>query len=160
SGDPQVAEAARLMRLPGSHNTRVEGERLPVTIADNSGRTYELDELVDHWLEAQPILPKRIRPEKANGHAGVKGHDKDGVKKPLDDDAAIDKALDEMGYKVAGDEVHWTQLRVTCRLTSEGCPVEETVERVLTATRGAEPRDEKWDWAKEENKIWWMCFDW
>jgi hypothetical protein len=33
-GDPHVAETARLMRLPGSHNTRKPGEKLLVTLQD------------------------------------------------------------------------------------------------------------------------------
>jgi hypothetical protein len=55
-GDPQVAETARLMRLPGSHNTRVRGEELPVLFDGvEMARVYDLDELVDFWLGAQPI---------------------------------------------------------------------------------------------------------
>ena len=39
-GDPQVAEVARLMRLPGSHNRKF-GDEIPVAILPGSGRTYE-----------------------------------------------------------------------------------------------------------------------
>jgi hypothetical protein len=37
--DPAVAEIARLMRLPGSHNTK-NGERLPVTVIFDTGARY------------------------------------------------------------------------------------------------------------------------
>src|SRR5262249_39678455 len=57
-GDPQVAETARLMRLPGSHNTRKAGENLPVTLQDvDLNRRYDLTELTDFLLEAHPIMP-------------------------------------------------------------------------------------------------------
>src|SRR5262249_26191828 len=45
-GDPQAAETARLLRLPGSHNTRNAGESLLVTLEDvNLSRRYDLSEL-------------------------------------------------------------------------------------------------------------------
>ena len=57
-GDPHVAETARLLRLPGSHNSRNPGESLPVTLQDvDLSRRYDLSELRDFLLEAYPIMP-------------------------------------------------------------------------------------------------------
>jgi len=68
-GDPNVAEASRLMRLPGSHNTREEGEALLARIIHVDDLSCELDDLLDFFLEARPILPRPVKQGKANGHA-------------------------------------------------------------------------------------------
>src|SRR6516165_541335 len=52
--DPAVAEIARLMRLPGSHNTK-NGERLPVTVVSDTGARFELDDLCQ-WINDTRIL--------------------------------------------------------------------------------------------------------
>jgi hypothetical protein len=62
-GDTQAAEAARLLRLPGSHN-RKNGDAIPVAILVDSDRRYEISDLVDFWLDAQPIMPE---PAKTDG---------------------------------------------------------------------------------------------
>ena len=55
AGDPAVCEVARLMRLPGSHNTK-DGEWLPVEIVNIGGNTYTIEEL-EAWLDsAEPLL--------------------------------------------------------------------------------------------------------
>jgi hypothetical protein len=73
-GDSQAAEASRLLRLPNSHNSK-DQTSLPVGIVSyDAHRTYELSDLVDFLLEAQPILPTPIKDPKTNGHdtsAGV-----------------------------------------------------------------------------------------
>jgi hypothetical protein len=158
-GDSQVAEAARLMRLPGSHNTRKEGERLLVTIAEHNGRTYELDELTDFWLEAQPILPKPALKPKTNGKAreGDEGGEYSGS---ID----VESRLEQMTFEGPGNsKIHITQRDVTRKLTEEGCPVEETVERVMAVTRKAalgDPDHAKWDWREEEHDVRKLCLDW
>jgi putative DNA primase/helicase len=55
-----VFEVARLMRLPGTTNRKVEGEHLPVEIVDvNWSRRYGTDDL-DTWLEdpPPPVAPR------------------------------------------------------------------------------------------------------
>ena len=57
------------MRLPGSHNTREEGETLLAKIIHVDDLSCELDDLLDFFLEARPILPRPVKQGKANGHA-------------------------------------------------------------------------------------------
>ena len=58
-GDPAVAEVSRLMRLPGTHNSK-NGAWKPVTIeAADYKRRYELDELEEMVTASLP----RIRPK-------------------------------------------------------------------------------------------------
>jgi hypothetical protein len=157
SGDPAVAEPARLMRLPGSHNTRVEGENILVEVVAHTGLTYEMSELVDCWTEARPILPA---PAKGN-HGGTTGNC--GWEERLVGPVDVEARLGAMCFKAPNDEntIHTTQVHVTASLTGAAQPVEETVERVLAATKEAvagDPRCAGWDWAQEKRAITEMCF--
>src|SRR5262249_40991429 len=57
-GDPAVCEVARLMRLPGSHNTK-DGGRIPVQVVVDSPYRYELDDLAEWIAETRPIIPRK-----------------------------------------------------------------------------------------------------
>jgi hypothetical protein len=155
-GDPNVAETSRLLRLPSSHNSRVPGENLLVRIevADKK-RVYDLNELVDFWLEAHPVLPP---PEQPAGSAQSRDAER-GSAGPVD----VEDRLAAMRFKGPGDSgVHLTQLSVTGSLTRAGWRVEDTTEYVLRATRAAvanDPRCADWDWDKERIAIAHMCFD-
>ena len=65
-GDPQAAEAARLLRMPGSTNSK-RGTPIPVEATAISDRTYELSDLIEFWSEAQPLLPSPKKEKKING---------------------------------------------------------------------------------------------
>ena len=52
AGDLAVCEVARLMRLPGSHNTK-DGEWLPVEIVNSGGNTYTIEDLEDLARQCQ-----------------------------------------------------------------------------------------------------------
>src|SRR5262249_59207768 len=58
-GDPQCAECARLMRVPGTTNYKRE---IPVAVrvlGDRPTARYELTELEEGLPEARPLLPRR-----------------------------------------------------------------------------------------------------
>ena len=57
-GDLAVCEVARLMRLPGTHNTK-NGEWLPVTVERLGGPRYELDDLEEWLAESAPVLRRK-----------------------------------------------------------------------------------------------------
>src|SRR5262249_56020903 len=64
-GDPAVCEVARLMRLPGSYNTK-NGGRLPVKVVVDRPLRYELSDLED-WLGMQrPLIPRKGAAPPAN----------------------------------------------------------------------------------------------
>lgn len=66
-GDLQAAEVARLLRLPGSHNTK-GGEWTEVITETATDRRYVLDDLRDWLEEAGPALHRK---PKTNGAAAV-----------------------------------------------------------------------------------------
>ena len=58
-----VHDAPRLMRLPGSHNSK-RGDWLPVEVLSYSGGRYALDEL-EQWTErATEIIPRKVAKSK------------------------------------------------------------------------------------------------
>jgi hypothetical protein len=148
-GDTQAAEAARVLRLPGSHNSKEADNVVPVEIVANNGRHYEMDDLVDFWREARPILPK---PVKTNGgsYSSTSGPADSG---PID----VEARLRDMRYKGEGDAaIHWTQLQCTGALARRLVPLADIIAQVLDATQKAvadDPRCQTWDWTKEERTI-------
>jgi hypothetical protein len=161
-GDPHVVDTARLLRTPGSHNTREPGESLPVRFeAVEMSRRYDLGDLVDFWLEAHPILPSPI---KTNGHAqGAFDYQPGGSEGPTAEGPVhIEVRLAAMRFKGRGDTaINPTQLAATASLTGAGRPIVETVAKVLAATQAAVKDDDRcvsWDWAAEEAEILRMCY--
>ena len=58
SSDPAVCEVARLMRLPGSHNTK-DGGRIPVQVVVDNPYRYELGDLAEWIAETRPVIPRK-----------------------------------------------------------------------------------------------------
>ena len=162
SGDPGVCEVARLMRVPGSHNTK-NGDNLPVEVLVCNEHEYDLGELVDWWLEARPVMPA---PVTATNGSGGNGHDPDPFtafasehKAPVD----VEARLAAMRYGGQGDtSIHATQLQCTGALLRQGIPLEDVVAQVLAATKRTAAGDARcagWDWREEEITIERMCVD-
>jgi hypothetical protein len=165
-GDAQVCEIARVMRLPGTHNTK-NGERKPVEIihapVDAEGRLirYEISDL-EEWLAMQsPVILRKVRPRAVTVGQAI---DNDphlayakefGFKPPID----VAKRLDEMMFMAMGDaSVHKTQLSVTASLMKRGEAIDDVVELVLAATKAAAgDYGKRWNWQYEKRSIRDMC---
>jgi hypothetical protein len=160
-GDLACAEASRLMRLPGTHNSKGGCWTETKVIADRPLR-YEIDELTE-WLEvASPIIHRKPQ---GNGHADnettnpyLAVAERFGNKPPID----VEQRLAAMTYQGPGDSgIHATHVSVTAALLNRGRGIDETVEIVLTATRAAAgPFGERWNWRREERAIRGMCESW
>jgi hypothetical protein len=116
--DGGTCDASRLLRLPGSHNTK-NGDKLPVEIINyDNNRTYELSDLVDFLLDAQPIMPVPLKP-KANGHDHDASYNSDG---PID----VDGRLAAMTFGATdGTGINETYKSVSPLLLSQGQPWDE-----------------------------------
>jgi RecA-family ATPase len=154
-GDTNAAEAARLLRLPGSHNSK-EGDSVPVSILIANNCSYEMSDLVDFWLEAQPIMPAPVR---TNGHGGGAKGGSAGDDGPFDFESRWANA----GYKAPGRNcIHFTQLQHTGARLNQGVPLLDVMSETLELTRKAvadDPRCADWNWAKEEREVERMCTD-
>jgi P4 family phage/plasmid primase-like protien len=161
AGDPTVAHAAALLRVPASHNTK-SGEWIEVTTVAAREGSYALEQL-EQWLAtAGPVLRRLPIDKQGNGHdpdnpwvalAQAQGF------KPLID---VERRLAEMQHHGPGESaIHPTQVSVTAALLSRGTPVEEVLATVLAATQAAAGAEgARWDWAREENGLRAMCASW
>jgi hypothetical protein len=154
-GDPAVAEIARLMRLPGSHNTK-NGDRLLVKIVSDTGARYELDDLCQ-WIKDTRILIPRKGVTRATDNPFLSASIPAGG--PAVD---VEARLAAMTYQGAADaSIHATQVSVTAAMLNRGVPTDEVVHTVLEATRVAVgATGSKWNWLTEERAIRGMCDTW
>jgi hypothetical protein len=154
-GDRSVCEISRVMRLPGSRNTK-DGGSITVQIIAARPNRYDLGDLQD-WLEdvGPFIRRKACSPEAANAFLAA---DVPTAGAPID----IEARLAAMRYQGNGvSSVHATQLAVTAALLNRGAPADEVVRTVLGATRkAAGAAGERWDRQREEREILGMCDSW
>lgn len=158
AGDMACAEVARILRLPGTHNTKAatrainEGAAALCRVESDNGSVHDLETLIE-WLsdqrsvlhgkaaEAKPV--QETNPFVAYARSA-------GYEPALD----IDAALSAMSHGAAGENsIHQTQLRVSMSMIARGHDDDEIVTRILAATEAAAPRDEKWNWRREEDAI-------
>ena len=157
-GDLAVCEVSRLMRLPGSHNTK-QGAFKPVEIIECSERRYELDDIEEWLAEQSPVILRKERPQQEpSDNPFLVAASKLGFKPPLD----VEKRLAAMSYMAGGDaSIHTTQLAVSASLLNAGHPIEDVVATLLEATRAAAgPYGTRWNWKREERALVKMCETW
>ncbi len=157
AGDMQCAEVARILRLPGTMNSKdatralYGGEPAVCAVLTDTGAVHDMDELCE-WLEGQrTVLEGKVaapRPVKEDdpfvSYARAAGYE------PAID---IDAELAAMNYGEGHNGIHPTQLRVSMSMIARGYDEEAIVERLLAATEKAAPGDQRWNWASEERAI-------
>lgn len=173
AGDLAVCEVSRVMRLPGSRNTKHGAWKEVVVTSFNPDRRYEFDD-IEEWLSEQsPVMLRRSRERaKQAGEymvaqeppaAGQTGFFAEYAKrvgfKPR---VNVEQRLRAMMYMAGGENaIHTTQLSVTASLLNAGVPMDDVVERVLIATRAAAGEyGARWNWRREERKVRGMCETW
>lgn len=158
-GDVSVCEIARLMRLPGTHNTK-QGAFAPVSItAIEPSRRYELDD-IEEWLsETSPIILRKVRPQQTPAdNPFLQAAALLGFKPSID----VEKRLAAMSYMAGGDAaIHATQLAVSASLLNQGVSTDEVVSTLLETTKAAAgDYGTRWNWRREEAAIRRMCATW
>jgi P4 family phage/plasmid primase-like protien len=158
-GDPQVCEVSRLMRLPGSHNSKKSGWTEVRVITSRPALRYDIDELEEWFAEMSPVLRRRDDVDHdPDINAFIAMGERLGYKPPVD----VEERLRTMRYRGAGDDaIHPTQRTVTASMLSCGRPLDEVVDLVLEATRVvAGAHADRWNWTRERKKIDRMCRSW
>jgi putative DNA primase/helicase len=152
-GDPQCAECARLMRVPGTVNYKREIPVAARVLGDRPAARYELAELEEWLTEARPLLTRR--PKQGNGAGEPFAAYAGNGAAPID----VEARLAALRHQGAGDaSIHKTQVQVTAALLERGEAIDDVVAKVLAATKLI--GDPAWDWAKEERDICGMCESW
>jgi hypothetical protein len=169
AGDPAVCECSRLMRLPGSHNSK-NGEWVEVKTISKRPGSYSISRL-EVWLRsADPVLRRKPKEgaRSSGAHSSGARFDSDnpwaafgreeGIKAPVD----VEERLAEMQFEGPDDSgIHKTQLSVTAALLTRGFSVDDVVFQVLKATvESAGPAGRHWDWYAEEEDLRAMCASW
>jgi hypothetical protein len=153
-GDPAVCEVARLMRLPGSHNTK-NGDCIPVQVAVNNPYRYELDDLAEWISETRPLIPRKSKALNSNPFLNIEV--------PSGGQAVdVDARLAAMRFQGEGTtSIHSTQVSVTAAMLNRGIATDEVVTKVLAATRAAAGDvGAHWNWQHEERELRKMCETW
>jgi hypothetical protein len=146
-----------LMRLPGTHNTK-RGAWTKVETIHDCGARYELDDLEEWVSEQSPLILRKDRPAEVTNNPFLAHAKANGFKPSID----VEKRLAAMSYMAGGDAaIHGTQLSVSASLLNTGRSIDDTVELILAATKGAATGyGERWNWRREERAIRKMCTDW
>jgi P4 family phage/plasmid primase-like protien len=170
-GDLSVCEVSRVMRLPGTHNTKAatlaaSGGSKEVEIVElHPDRRYELSDLEEWFCEQSPVMLRKSRE-----HARSVGETDDvykfledyakrlGIKPLIDVDARL-KAMIYMGGGNSG--IHQTQIECGASMLSSGMAVDDVVEVLMEATRRAAGEyHSRWNWEREKKKIRRDCESW
>jgi P4 family phage/plasmid primase-like protien len=162
-GDSKVCEIARLMRLPGSHNTKF-GEWSQVVVVhpahfddDTVLHRYEIEDLREMLREKSPIILRKGRDRAATvGEGGedcpFAGYWKEmGHKAPID----VEKRVNSMMY-MGGEEasIHDTQIAVAASMVGKGYDDDAIVDLLMAATKAAAGKyGERWNWRREATGI-------
>lgn len=160
-GDPRVCDVARILRLPGTVNSKpgVEDGTCRVLHADWE-RQYPLSDL-EEWLDWQRPMVElaavdvtKVEQGKASPAAPPDPwaqYGKDlGINLPKD----IDALLAGMRYGGGDTGIHAVQLAVSASMAKRGEPVDEIVAMLLSVTQTAAGMDgDRWNWSREESNI-------
>jgi hypothetical protein len=163
-GDPGTCDATRLLRLPGTHNTKEGGWRPVRVILDELERRFDPEELRD-WLSDVVDAPPLFSPgekccAQVLGDSPKIAPGTPAVQTATADRIEIRQALAAMSFS-GSPGIHDTQLRCSAAMLARGFSVEETVERILRATRrAAGEHAARWNWRAEEHAIRTMCATW
>jgi hypothetical protein len=161
AGDLPVCEVSRVLRLPGTHNTKNGAwNEVEITSFDPE-RRYELDDLEEWLSEVSPIM---LRKKREHGTTlGERDPFLDyakecGYKPPIDVEARL-KAMIYMGS--GENSIHETQIQCAASMLNRGTPVDEVVAILLAATKvAAGDYVSRWNWRIEERNIHRDCMGW
>lgn len=139
ASDRSVADLARVMRLPGTTNTKRDTP-VECRVLYQSDTRYEFDDLAE-WASWQPqLIGEPVDPFLAAA-------EKLGIRSRVDPDELL------AGITYPGN-VHDVQLRVSAHFAAAGRPEDEVVDLLLEATKLAAGREgTRWNWGDERKAI-------
>ena len=161
AGDLNVCDLARVMRLPGTLNSKPEiiaanaGAPAECRVREATWARHEFDGLIE-WLDWQRPVVERppasdAEPVAQDDNPYLAAAKRLGFKPPLD----VEQALAAMTHLGDGDtSIHQTQLRVSASLASRDVDEDEILAVLLDTTHAAAGRHgATWNWKREEGAI-------
>lgn len=167
AGDPAVCECSRLMRVPGTHNSK-GGDWLDVRMVKQHERACTLEHIERQLAKIpKPLLRRlpgatRAKTHNAAPHISTDPFTALGETQAFVAPINVDERLAIMQHHGPGEtSIHNTQLSVTAALLKRGYPIDEVVRRVMQATAIAAGREgASWNWRHEEGAVRAMCHSW
>ena len=156
AGDTSTCEVSRLMRLPGTHNSKYGDMRTVVLERCEPSLTYELEDL-EEWIDVQrPVLMRKIRDIKQPSENQI-------VPKNETETNPFLRLASQMGYKprldveqalaaMGAGNIHDTQVRVSASLIHAGWEPVKVKQFLMDETR-MRFGNETWDWQIEKKNI-------
>ena len=151
-GGDNIADLPRVMRLPGTHNTKLDAPRLVSVLPCSTWARVEFGDIVDMLDTQRPLIERPL----TNGHAAHPVEDNPYLaaarsfmfSAPID----VERRLADMSYLGNGESgIHATQLSVSASLVAAGADDDVIVNRILAATHAAAgPLAANWNWTREE----------
>ena len=152
-GDPNAVDLTRILRLPGTSNTK-EDTLLPCRVLEASWVRYELEQ-VEAFAALSPVLMIGVPAAAEPTTAKLDADDPYAAygtnwREPFDM-----HRLDLMSYQDADNPIHQTRLKAAASMVQRGEMDDAAIfDRLLAATqRAAGLAGERWDWRREEAAI-------
>ncbi|MCA1452166.1 hypothetical protein I6F35_02915 [Bradyrhizobium sp. BRP22] len=161
-GDLQCCEVSRVLRLPGSHNTKNDGW-VEVEVIRLTEARYELGDLEEWLAEASPVILRKDRPQAVTaGQAADNPYLRYAIEHGYKPSLDVEKRLNAMMFMGGGESaIHATQIAVSASLLNAGEDIDDVVRLILEATRNAAGHyGARWNWRREEKNIRRMCETW
>lgn len=160
AGDTSSCDITRVLRLPGTHNTKT-GELRPVAVLEASWVRHEFADLVEmlDWLG--PLL-RSSAPATADAEDATNPFLEAAKHFAFGSAIDVQQRLEAMQYQADGPTgINATQRDVSASMVGRGHADDEIVELLLATTRRAAfPHGEKWNWKREERKIRLLISEW
>lgn len=154
AGDIAVCDLARILRLPGTHNTKTGALRL-ARVLESPGTRYEFGDLVEMLDWHRPVIERPVTTDAATpppvANPYLDAAKRFGLKTPID----VERRLAAMIYLGDGDSgIHQTQLHVSASLIAQGVDPDAIAELLLEATKAAcGIAGANWNWKREDRNI-------
>jgi len=157
AGDLQCAELARILRLPGTMNSKpatkalYDGAAALCEVIEDTGQVHDFETL-RLWLGTQrAVLHGKIEAPRpvVETDPFARYAREAGYEPAIDVEAEL--AAIQPGHDRHG--IHPTQLRVSMSLLARGYEDDEIVDMLLKATAHHAPANDPWDWSAEERAL-------
>jgi hypothetical protein len=156
-----VYDVSRLMRLPGSTNSKDPDAPVKVEVVDcDPTRRHELSDLIDWLGEARSLLQSRGSQKGAADQRRPDANPFEALAAETNEHVDCEARLAAMRFEGPGNSaIHLTQRAVVDSMLSSGRTFDETVATVLARTKEV-AAEVGWDWGREEEKIRGLAAGW